>query len=101
MENWDGSGDGSAGCTHSFRSARLALQSQNLSSHCWARYASRTPAASGLYRSRPLMMLRISCGRSAGSSPFWFMVSDVIVGVVDEENRLAERLARTFDKPKS
>jgi len=29
------------------------------------------------------------------------MVGDVMSGVVDEENRLAARLARTFDKPKS
>jgi hypothetical protein len=69
---------GRGGEPHSFSNARLALQSQNFSSHCCDRYASRTPAASGLYRSSPLMMLRISAGLSEGSSPFApFMVGDV------------------------
>ena len=63
--------------------ARLALQSHDLVSHCCDRYASRTVAASGLYRSRPLIMLRISAGRSEGSSPF--MMGDVKIWEKREE----------------
>src|SRR4051794_898126 len=56
--------------TYSFNNVRLALQSQYFSSHCAARYCSKVTTASGLYLSRPLMMLTMASGRSGGSSPF-------------------------------
>lgn len=75
--------------TYSFNSVRLALQSQNRSSHCCAKYASRCTTASGLYRSSPLMMEEIASGRSDGSSPLMLGREDVVeVGVVEGGNEV-------------
>jgi hypothetical protein len=60
--------------THNLSRVRFALQSQYFCSHCSCRYASRGPTASGLYRSRPLIMVVIELGRSEGSSPFMVTV---------------------------
>lgn len=58
--------------TYSFSNTLFALPSTKRCSHCWVRYASRGPTASGLYRSRPLIIWFISAGRSCGSS--WLLM---------------------------